>query len=724
MQAGSEVEHAEGPIGAPSATSRVDAERALELAFRHFRDFVVDPGREAWHRAHVALHDHEDEPWRDRVARAAEAVGLEARPVRLGNRWRWRAGRLGAPALGLSEEDGVLRWWVYDPAGPRGRVFRVVSEGTITDTMRPRAALARWGETPAEWWVLEPTFPLQLLESDVCGRQRSALSLPIARVAALIALDRRDVAAIVGYGLFVGALSLASPVAVQALVNTVAFGSLVQPVIVLALLLAVVLAFNATLNAFQFVVVEALQRRQFARVIGDVARRLPFLDMAVHRRTDARELVNRAFDVITVQKSMAKLLLDGVALVVVTAVGVVLLATYHPALLLFGVGLAVALVGVVFGLGWRGVETSVDESTAKYSAIAWLERLATPYHPFRSSLRAAVAVEESERRAREWLTARRNHFRIVLRQLVGGLALQAVASALLLALGGWLVVAKQLAIGQLIAAELVVAAMGAAYAKLGRHMETFYDLAASAHKLGKLVDLPTEARGGESVTAEGPATVELRGVTLGTNRGKVLGGIDLHIGGGEHVVLTGQAGSGKSLVLDLLDGAVHPDEGWVSIDGVDLRVADVHGARDDVWLVRHPFCHGTVLDTMRIGALDLDAREAAYLLDVVGLGDTIHGLPEGINTALGTTDCAPLSHGEARRLALAQAMAAAPRLLLLDGTLDGLAIDDATKGRLVERLLDPRAPWTVLATSTDPDMIQRFPRRIRVARGHISEDVA
>jgi len=542
----------------------------------------------------------------------------------------------------------------------------------------------------------------------------------LSRAIALADLDRRDVSAIVGYGLFVGALSLAVPVAVQALVNTVAFGSLLQPVFVIALILAAVLTFSATLRAFQFVVVEALQRRQFARVIGDVARRLPFLDARVHRERDARELVNRAFDVVTVQKSMSKLLLDGVSLIVTTAVGLVLLAVYHPALLLFAVCLSAALIAVVFFLGWGGVETAVKESTAKYEAIAWLEQLSVPGHPFRSQLRAAIAVEESERLAREWLSARRNHFRIVLRQFVGGLALQAVASALLLALGGWLVIAKQLAIGQLIAAELVVAAMGSAFAKVGRHAETFYDLTASAQKLGNLVDLALEPRGGESIDPQGPITVELHGVSLRGPRGDVLRSVDLRVEGGGHVAIHGLAGRGRSVLLELMEGAVRPDDGWVSIDGVDTRVANTHEIRDDVWLVREAFTRGTLLDSMRVGAIDLDAREASYLLDLVGLGESVHGLPQGLHTVLNANG-APLTRAECYRLALAQAMAAAPRLLLLDDTLDHIDLDPEDHAHLVQRLLDPGAPWTLVATSRRPDILAGFDRSLKLVDATLKE---
>ena len=64
---------------------------------------------------------------------------------------------------------------------------------------------------------------------------------------------------------------------------------------------------------------------------------------------------------------------------------------------------------------------------------------------------------------------------------------------LVLGLGGWLVIQGELTLGQLVAAELIVMVIMGSFAKVGKHMESFYDLLASVDKLGKLYDLPTEA---------------------------------------------------------------------------------------------------------------------------------------------------------------------------------------------------------------------------------------
>ncbi len=139
------------------------------------------------------------------------------------------------------------------------------------------------------------------------------------------------------YAVGVGLLSLATPLGVQFLVNTVAFGALVQPLVVLSLLVAAGLSFAAVLRALQAYVVERLQQRLFARVALDLAQRLPRVELDALDGRHGPELMNRFFEIASVQKGASTMLVDGVAIVLQTLVGALLLAFYHPFLLAFDI---------------------------------------------------------------------------------------------------------------------------------------------------------------------------------------------------------------------------------------------------------------------------------------------------------------------------------------------------------------------------------------------------
>jgi|GEM_PF-76528 len=529
---------------------------------------------------------------------------------------------------------------------------------------------------------------------------------PFARLRTLARLERDDLWIVLVYAVAVGVLSLATPVAVQALVNTVAFGALVFPIVVLSLLLLAVLAFAAVFHALKMRVVETIQQRVFVRVALDLAHRLPRVRAEALDRAYGPELVNRFFDVLTVQKAASIFLLDGLSLVLSAGIGMLVLAFYHPALLAFDVVLVLAVVLVLLGLGRHGPRTAIAESKAKYRVAAWLEDLARHGAMFRTPHGAELAAARADELARSYLGARRASFVVVFRQYVGVLALQAVATAALLGLGGWLVIERQLTLGQLVAAELIVALVVANLSKLGRKIDAYYDLLAAVDKLGHLVDLPLErARGGSSLDANrGPATLALREVRYDYESGEIVRAPTFSVAAGARVALAGGAGSGKSTVADVLFGLRAPHAGVVEIDGIDLRELAPHELRAHIALVRaeeSPVIEGTLADNVTLGRPGLGHAEARAALEAVGLGSRLRALPRGIDTALAATG-APLGASDLRRLAIARAIVGAPRLLLLDGGLAGL--DAEARSHVLSALAAPGVPWTlvVLAPPDDP----------------------
>ncbi|HLT37257.1 MAG TPA: ABC transporter ATP-binding protein, partial [Enhygromyxa sp.] len=568
------------------------------------------------------------------------------------------------------------------------------------------AELAAWLDRETDgaverlrWLEVEPLLPLATIESS--GEAKLGA---VRRLLALARLEREDIAVVLVYAIAIGGMTLAVPIAVQALVNTVAFGSVLQPLVVLSLLLGLALGFVAVLRILEAVVVEALQRRIFVRTATDFARRLQRLAPEVRRELHGPELANRVFDAVTLQKAGASLLIDGLALVLQMVVGMALLAFYHPLLLAFDLVLLVALALVVLVAGRGAVATALIESSRKYALAAWIEDLAASPLRFADADARAFADARAELLIRSWLRARRDHFARVLRQLCGGVGLQVFASVALLGLGGWLVILRQLTLGQLVAAELVVTAIGAGLGKLGKHLETFYDASAAAAKLGKVVDTPLERRGGELLVSDGPLAAVVR------ERGEVKP--QLVLAPGDKLGLIGRT-SAHSRICELLFGLVDDPELDVRIDGVSLRSLDLEALRGGLALVRDlELVAGSIRDNLDPRPVPRDPAAIREVLELVGLADRIAALPDGLATPI-TPSGAPLDPLEARRLVLAAALLRRPRLLLIDGGLDGLGLDSPTRARLLDQLFSERAPWTLLVVSDDPDPLLRCSSRQR-----------
>ena len=519
---------------------------------------------------------------------------------------------------------------------------------------------------------------------------------PYDRLWGLIAPEWSDIWIIIVFATINGLLALATPLAVETLVNTVAFGQLMQPIIILAIILLGFLSFSSAIVALQTWVVEIIQRRLFARVSADLAFRLPRARIEALEAHVPRELVNRFFDVMTVQKSASKLLLEGISLILGTLIGMLVLAFYHPWLLGFDVVLLALITFIVFVLGRNAVSTSIKESKSKYIVAAWLEDLAASPTAFRYDAAAEFAMSRADGMTYDYLMARKAHFRILMRQIIFALGLQALASTVLLGLGGWLVISGQLTLGQLVAAELIVTVIVGSFAKLGKHLETFYDMLAAVDKLGLLFDLPIERDDGQqSLHSEGPAAVQLRNVAYARGGGvSRLKPVTLDIPAGERVVLTGSSGTGKSLLLELLFGMRLPTSGHVAIDGVDLRDVQPDALRRRVALVRDiEVFSGSVAENIHLERGTVSARDVRAALEAVGLLRDVLKLPNGIDTELREGGF-PLTTNQARRLMVARAIAARPGLLLVDATLD--ALPDAEVKQLIRLLTDLERPWTLI----------------------------
>lgn len=543
---------------------------------------------------------------------------------------------------------------------------------------------------------------------------------PLTRLRQLCSVERRDIWIILGYGIGIGLMSLATPIAVQALVGTIAFGALYQPLVVLTLILLASVSFSNLLVGIQFYVVELLQRRLFVRFFGEAARTLQRASAATRDDEDVTEMVNRFFEVMTLQKTGAVLLLEGAGYLLQTVIGMVLLAFYHPLLLAFDVLLAACLAFILFGLGRGGVSSAIAQSKAKYAAVAWLEDIARNPTLFKSEGGPDYLAGRTDRLAEDYLAASARHFRILMRQSIGALGLHAGASTLLLGMGGWMVIDRQLTLGQLIAAELVVSAMIYGFTRLGKTLENFYELLAGIDKLGHLLELPGEAPGVVEAADTGrPAGVSLRGVSFRyPEGGPLLEGIDLELRPGERIALTGPAGSGKGTLLDLLFGLRQPIAGSILVDGRDLRNLNLDALRRQVALVHHPeVIPATILDNLSLGRRDISLDQAFEALRAVGLLEDVLALPQGIDTPLNHHG-KPLLAEQLLRLALARACVGRPRLLLLHRALDRLEPHHAAA--VIDQLLDPQAPWTLLLSTRDPALMARCTRCYRLEAGRLS----
>jgi ABC-type bacteriocin/lantibiotic exporter with double-glycine peptidase domain len=514
---------------------------------------------------------------------------------------------------------------------------------------------------------------------------------------------------IILYALAVGLCSLAIPVGVQSVVNSVTFGVVLQPLVVITCLVGGVLLFSGVLRILQLVVVEILQRRLVVRLSLALAERIPHVAFEQFRNKYGPEYVLRFLETFSAQKNVSALLLDGIALFFQVSVGLVLVSFYHPFFLAFAIVLTMCLAFLVTPLGVGAVRTSIRASDAKYNIATWLQDLARVPILFKSDRGDAFALERADQLIGSYLTWRAHHFRILLRQIIGSVTLQVLANTLLLGLGGWLVIKQQLTLGQLVAAELIIGVILTGVAKLGRYLDKFYELCASVAKLDALFDVPYEKESGSFFSPSGePASLKVSNLVVAhdSNIEPILSGLSLTIEAGEKVAICGLNGTGKSSLANCIYRITSPKSGRIEIDGHDVREVHPLELRSEIALVRGiELFHGTIEENLTLSHGELPSGKVRDALTMAGILEDIYALPDGLQTIL-QGQAEPLSRGQAARLVIARAILMEPRLMILDGILDG--IDESTVSGLLQELTGARAPWSLLVLTHEENVARHF----------------
>jgi ABC-type multidrug transport system fused ATPase/permease subunit len=254
-----------------------------------------------------------------------------------------------------------------------------------------------------------------------------------------------------------------------------------------------------------------------------------------------------------------------------------------------------------------------------------------------------------------------------------------IAQAIVLLVGGRMVVSGSLGLGAFITFNVLVAMLIMPLRMLGMWIGQAQRATASGERIFEVMDEPEEVADAPDAVELPPGHGRLRfeNVTFGYDEARpVLQGIDLELEPGKTVALIGHTGSGKTTLASLVPRFYDVQSGRITIDGIDVRDAKVASLRRAIGAVaQDPFLFSaSVRENIAFGRPDATDEEVEHAARLAQASEFIDELPEGYDTVIGERGIT-LSGGQRQRIAIARALLVDPRILILD---DATASVDAT----------------------------------------------
>ena len=531
---------------------------------------------------------------------------------------------------------------------------------------------------------------------------------PVSRVLKLLSLEKKEISQIYFYAILYGVIMLTIPVGIQALISFAQANTVSASVILLVVLIVISVFISGVLQVNQMKIIEKIQQKIFVRYAFGFADRIPKINLSAVDDQYLPELVNRFFDTLTLQKKIAKILLDFPLALVQIFFGLLLLAFYHPIFIAFGLLLIMVVGFILYFSGTKGLDTSIEERTHKYKVVAWLEEMARIIRSVKFSKSPGFAMDKADESITNYLQSRTSHFKVLLLQYKTLVGFKTLVTASMLIVGSYLMINQQLTVGQFIAAEIVILTIISSVEKIIINLDSVYDVLTAIEKIEQVIDKESEQQGSlQYLPTKQGMKVSLHDLEFSfPGRPPVLRDINITAAANEKICIKGEEGSGKSTLLRLLASIYNDYKGNILLDDIPLRNYDLQSLRLRMGLMisQQDIFDGTLLENITMGLEPVNINEIKELSKKIGLADFLATLKNGFDTRLNTYG-RKLPGNVIKKILLLRAILNKPALVLLEEPWQGL--DEQSQKQIKDFLLHEMKSSTVFIISNDTDFAEQ-----------------
>lgn len=633
-----------------------------------------------------------------------------------------RVDKLEFPMLGFVEDGWSLSpiiFYKQRRGVVQGFIYRGNEETELEDASEwlEQLALDEDGKTIS----LTP-FPLHsMLSGD--ENITTTITGPVSRMLKLLNAEKRDIFYIYFYSIVIALIGLSLPVGVQSIISLISGGVFFTSIVLLMALVVLGVLVAGILQLLQYTLVEVLERRIFVKAAFELSFRIPRVNAEHILGEYPPELMNRFFDVLTIQKGMPKLLIDVTSSVLQIVFGLALISFYHPLFIFFGLGLLSVLVIIFYFTGPNGLKTSLIESKYKYKVAHWLEELARVLYSFKLAGHTNLPFEKMDSYVDNYLHYRKKHFGVLMNQYISVVAFRVLVTGGMLVLGSFLVIDRSITLGQFVASEIVVVTILNASEKFVFSMSTIYDMLTAVEKIGYVTDIELERKGGITIPYDNSAGMEVETKDLSykyPGQSEIsLKNVNLHINSGESIGIAGFSSSGKNTLLRVLSGLLDSYTGSIILNKVSMRDINLASLRDNLAksVSHEDIFDGNILENISMGKARVSYKDVMWALENVGLDKMVESLPKGLMTEMVASGRA-FSASTATKMIIARCIAERPQLLILNDIMHDLEKSDRMS--IIQFLISKENPWTLLMVSNDPLVLAACDRVIFMEKGSIT----
>jgi ABC-type bacteriocin/lantibiotic exporter with double-glycine peptidase domain len=569
-----------------------------------------------------------------------------------------------------------------------------------------------------------PVISIVVAEAMVSTHDESANEelTPLRRVYKILNNEKRDIGLIYFYAVMMGVVSLALPLGIQAIIGLISGGLFLNSVIVLILIVVVATFIAGWIQVLQLTVVEKLQQRLFTKAAFEFAYRIPRIKAESLDKQYAPELMNRFFDVLTIQKALPKILIDFSTAGIQILFGLIMLSLYHPLFIIFGIVIIVVIAIIFYFTTPKALESNIKSSKYKYKTAYWIEELARTLHSFKLTGQFGFPITKMDTLLDGYLVNRQKHFGILVKQFRAIIAFKVFITAGLLIIGGVLVVERQINLGQFVASEIIILLVIASVEKLISTLENVYDLLTAVDKVGQVTDLPLERENGlefQDLVTDRAVHISINQLNYSFDDKKsVLHSIDLDLKPFESLCISGPNGSGKSTLGRILAGLYENYEGSFIVNGLPLREINLNSFRSKVTdnLIEQDLFEGSIEQNISMGELGVSIKDVLEAIEIVGARPYVQSLPQGIRSkieAAGKT----LPSSIRQKLILARAIVSKPYVVIIDEMI--LTLDTHDRMKIISYMLDKKRNWNLILITNNIELMSKCDKVMLMDEGRV-----